>query len=538
MPVGGRFPADAGLVNPALSRYAETHYKFRLPWSPIWRNRPEAVVDAPCLALPGRPIPLVLAIHDAHLFPRRLREVRVLVRGGGEMHQTTLDPDLPLEHPFHFVDLPWPGPEIPGPNLVDVRFELEDRKGRRQSFLNHDLPGLAPESLSVLRLPESLPFPEPWVSCDLHCHTTWSEDPVEWGGDVQVMRRAAHAMGLHFFTANDHSYDFAWDHPDWMRPADAAIRFQAFRKEIHSRDHDGLPLALACEEVSCGNGAGENVHLIVCEHPAYIPGQGDGGRRWLDNRPDLSIPQVLDLLESSSAPAWAAHPRAPMGWVQRKIFRRGPWSDHDLDPRLLGTQFWNGKRGSDFTDGRGQWLRTILRHGTGLLPLAGNDAHGDLNRAIQVATPMVSLRQTRAHRFGHARTWMHPGSHPVESRTDLVALLRSRPPTVLSDGPWLSLQAPGAVHEAERSPDGNIHLAWQDLPGGPGIANTRIYGRFAGADRETLLHEASPGSTTGELSLPAPAGLAWVRAELDGAPPLPGMVQASKALTGTIALAD
>lgn len=520
---------------PSGLSYAETHYKFRLPWSPLWRPRPEAIADAPALVLPGREVPLFLALHDAHLFPRRLREVRVVVRAGGQMHQVRQDLDILLDRPFHFVNLPWPGPEIPGVNLVDVRFELEDAKGRRETFLNHDLVGLSPDSLSVNRLDGPLPAPAGWISGDLHCHTTWSEDPVEWGGDPQAMRRAAHAMGLGFFTANDHSYDFAWDHPDWMSPTDPVARFAAFRASLASGDADGLPLALACEEVSCGNAAGQNVHLIVCEHPEYIPGQGDGGRRWLDNRPDLTISQVLDMAAGSGAPAWAAHPRAPMGWVQRKVFRRGPWEARDLDRRLIGSQFWNGKRGQDFREGRTQWLGSLM-DGSGFLPLAGNDAHGDLNRATQVKTPLLSLRQTRAHRFGHARTWFAcPQDRP--SRTDLKALLASRPPVVVSDGPWLSLRVPDAVAPCERSGSSSLEVSFADLPGGPGLGSIRVYGHRRGSDREEVLLERDlGGARDGELALDCPEGLAWARAEIDGLAPFASKAEPSKALTRAIPL--
>lgn len=515
-----------------MLRYAETHYKFRLPWSPLWRSRPEAIADAPCVVVPGEPVPLFLAVHDAHLFPRRLRRVRVVVRAGGAMHLAEIEPDLALELPYHFVDLPWPGPEIPGRNLVDVRFDLEDARGRTETFLNHAYPGIPAASLEVDRLPAELPAPSGWVSADLHCHTTWSEDPVEWGGDPVAMRRAAKAAGLGFFTANDHSYDFAWDHPDWMEPADPHERFAAFRASLGDADGD-LPPALACEEVSCGNSKGRNIHLIVCEHPEYIPGQGDGGRRWLRNRPDLSIPEVLDIAATSGAPAWAAHPKAPMGLFERAVFRRGDWGDEDLDPRLAGLQFWNGRRGTDFVDGRRQWAGALVR-GARFLPLAGNDAHGDLNRAVQVAMPMWSLRQTRSHRFAHARTWMHAEGF-ARNRDGFRQLLGSKPPAVLSDGPWLSLRVPGAPHGEERSRGGILEMRCADLPGGHGLAEARIYGHRAGADGEELVAKFALGGTaTGEERVDCPAGFDWFRAELDGVEPPGGRDQPAKALTGAI----
>lgn len=516
-----------------MLRYAETHYKFRLPWSPLWRSRPEAIVDAPTRSLPGRTPPLFLAVHDAHRFPRRLRRVRVVVRARGELHAIEIEPGTLLDKPFHFVDLPWPGPEIHGRNLVDVRFDLEDARGRVETFLNHDYPGLPSPSLEIDRLPGPLPAPPGWVSADLHCHTTWSEDPVEWGGDPLAMRRAAHAAGLDFFTANDHSYDFAWGHPDWMRPADPHARFAAFRETLGDAAPD-LPPALACEEVSCGNALGRNIHLIVCEHPSYIPGQGDGGRRWLSNRPDLSIPEVLDLAADSGAPAWAAHPRAPIGALERAVFRRGSWSDADLDPRLLGLQFWNGGRGRDFVDGRRQWAGSLVRGGR-FLPLAGNDAHGDLNRAVQVATPLMKLRQTRSHRFAHARTWLHAGDRPRD-RDGFRRLLASRPPAVVSDGPWLSLRVPGAASPVERSSGGDLEIRWKDLPGSCGLAQLRVYGQIRGSDREELLLQRDlDRSAEGVERLIPPAGLSWARAEIDGRPDPLGRDEPHKALTGAVA---
>ena len=143
-----------------MNGYAETHYKFRLPWSPLHRRLPEMVVDAPWMAAPGRDVPLFLCVHDAHRFPVTLRAVRVVVRAGGEMRKAEKTFDLGLDRPFHWIDLPWPGGETPGENLVDVLFEIETPSGKRLKFANHNLPTIAPQSLSVLRMSAALPFPE------------------------------------------------------------------------------------------------------------------------------------------------------------------------------------------------------------------------------------------------------------------------------------------------------------------------------------------------------------------------------------------
>lgn len=495
----------------AISRYAETHYKFKLPWSPLHRPLPEMVVDAPWAALPGQTVPLVLAVHDAHRFPVRLREASVVVRAGGQLHKERREFDLPLDRPFHWIDLPWPGPEIPGQNLVDVSFAVEDAKGRRRDFLNHSLPFLPPLCLDILRLSEPFPFPDGWISGDLHCHTTWSEDPVEWGGDPVVMNHAAACMGMGFWASTDHSYDFAWEHPDWLRPTDPAAKFTRYRQAIEAASESG-PIILPSEEVSCGNRDGRNVHLIVVDHPDYLPGQGDGGRRWLDNKPDLSIAQVLERIRASGAPAIAAHPRPGIGLVQRLVFRRGDYDHPDLQPGIQGLQFWNGGRGDDFRQGRALWIQDLLR-GARRRPVAGNDAHGDLNRATQVATPLFTLRQTRSHRFGHARTWLHLDEFP--SRAAVRRALASDSPTTLSSGPWLDLRLPGTARSARRAQGSSIELRARSLEEFGPVAVLRVYGHRRGETRETRLLDLEPRTLEVEETLALPADLVYARAELE-----------------------
>ena len=488
--------------------YAETHFKFKLPWSPLFRALPEMILDAPSLALLDQPIPLTLAVHDAHRFPVRLDEVRIVSRIKGQMHEITWTPSLGLDQPFHWIRLPCPGPLLCGAQWVDAAFRVTDRKGKSWTFLNHNLPGLSAQSLRIVRLASDFPAPEGWVSGDLHCHTHWSEDPVEWGGDPTMMRDAARCMGMGFFAATDHSYDFAWEHPDYLRPADPTQRFQEFRSSLPP-DLEGQPVVLPAEEISCGNSRGENIHLLAIDHPLYIPGQGDGGRRGLNNHPDLSIPEVLELLTESGAPALAAHPRPGIGWLQRKIFRRGQWDGTDLHAGIHGLQFCNGSWGRDFLEGRGLWVQDLVA-GNRRLPIAGNDAHGDLNRATQVSLPLARLRQTDHHRFGAMRTWILPEGPP--SRESLRKALTGAP-CVISDGPWLGLRVPDAAHPAERS-SGQGTLQAASLPEFGNIRRVLVFGHRRGQAREAVVLDASPASLHSEHSFELPPDTLYVRAEL------------------------
>ena len=229
---------------------------------------------------------------------------------------------------------------------------------------------------------------------------------MEFGATPAVLQQAAASVGLDFACCTDHAYDFAFTDEDYTKEARSpAPRFQALCDEIAALPKgEGLPLLLAGEEVSAGNSKGENVHITVFAPDAYLPGLGDCGRYWLENKPTRSIAQIL---QDTTAHCFAAHPFQQMGIVEKFVFRRGYWTDKDLHAdkphAIRGLQFWNGVRDEGFKLGREFWIGQLGK-GNYLLPIGGNDAHGDLNDTTAVSTPLVSLKHSRDHVFGKVRT--------------------------------------------------------------------------------------------------------------------------------------
>ena len=205
---------------------------------------------------------------------------------------------------------------------------------------------------------------------------------------------------------------------------------------------------------------------------------GDGGRRGFNNRPDLTIAETLELL--GATPSFAAHPKAGIGWLERKIFRRGEWRAEDLEPSasshsVCGLQFWNGHLGRDYRDGKAFWVEQLLR-GKRLLPIGANDAHGDFNRNVGVKTPLLSLRQGRNHVFGKVRTVV-----PSATRDTHALQQAFRGDTcVCTDGRFAELteEANGALRAA----------AFTTADFGA-LRSVSLYGASAGDARESLLAE-------------------------------------------------
>ena len=397
-------------------RYAETHFKFRLPWSLLYRPWPEIIFDMPFQAVPGTEPALWIVVRDADRFPTLIEKVEVEIKGNSPDAETLPAKTIDLQirateqigfYPVKLGTLPAGKYEI---RCKATARRIDSATGsitdKVKTFDRWNLPGLKPAPLKLHVLAETPPKAPGYAAGEMHCHTQYSRDHVEFGATPAVLQQAAASVGLDFACCTDHAYDFAFTDEDYTKEARSpAPRFQALRDEIAALPQgEGHPLLLAGEEVSAGNSKGENVHVTVFAPESYLPGLGDCGRYWLENKPTRSIAQIL---QDTTAHCFAAHPFQQMGIVEKFVFRRGYWTAKDLHcdkpHSIRGLQFWNGVRDEGFKLGREFWIQELGK-GNYLLPIGGNDAHGDLNDTTAVSTPLFSLKHSRDHVFGKVRT--------------------------------------------------------------------------------------------------------------------------------------
>ncbi|HKP97733.1 MAG TPA: hypothetical protein VJ385_18480 [Fibrobacteria bacterium] len=490
-----------------LLPYAETHYKFKLPWSPLHKEWPEIFLDGPSFCVPGVKPVFYLAIKDADLFPVRILEIEVLIQGEGLSRKLNLPLEVQASENLRFVPLALDFSGLHGTLSLNGRITVEKPNGESRTFLNANFPGISPSPLRLHLLSAPLPYPADWHAGELHCHSDYSNDPVEFGAPLQVLQEAGKALGMGYVVCTDHSYDFYYDKRRYMQRIDPDANFQAYRREaleLNRLNAGEGTLLIPGEEVSCGNHLGENVHLLVAGHAEFLPGLGDGGRRWFNNKPDLRVEEILERL--GEVPGFAAHPRSRVGTLERLIFRRGMWHDQDLRPSaggrtVDGLQFWNGHRGRDFSEGREFWIARLLA-GQRISPIGANDAHGDLNRNIGVKTPLFSLYQNRNHVFGHVRTVVHSADKTVAG---IQAGLKSGR-LFCTDGPFLHL----------RGAEGSVELRGASLDDFGGFAKVSVLAGTRGETRERPVREWSwdgRGPVDFSETVRIPAGAAYVRAE-------------------------
>ncbi len=398
-------------------QYAETHFKFKLPWSLLYRPWPEILVDAPFQFEPGASPILWIVVRDAHRFPTTIESIEIRINGGEIQKALTLNIEATEQFGFYPVEPFELGELKPGRYEIQCKVTaIREVKGKRCSkvFSRWNYPLLRPAPLKIHVLSEVVPKAPGFVAGEMHCHTHYSADHVEHGASPAVFRQAAKAIGLDFVNCTDHAYDFAYTTEDYTLEADSPLpRFEALKKEVTEANrtttngaiaNDRMPLLIASEEVSVGNSKGENVHMTVLGPEGYLPGLGDCGRNWLSNRPTFKIEKILQM---TRAHCFAAHPYQEMSGLERFVFRRGYWKSADLHATsshgIRGIQFWNGIRDEGFKLGRQWWIEELGKENY-VLPIGGNDAHGDLNDTAAVDLPLFSLKHSRDHVFGKVRT--------------------------------------------------------------------------------------------------------------------------------------
>ncbi len=385
--------------------YAESHYRFRYFFSYLHKPEPEVIFDIPHRIDPGFPIPLLLVIKDADKYPSEIhRGVATISQGGRECFQEVLvETPLPFDQKLSWKRFDLAPRGLRGWIEVDIQFHLH-RKGKTRSYRNDNYRTSSHQPLRVFLSNDPLPSLPDLVYGDVHTHSSYTDDQVEFGAPLEPSIALSRAMGLSFFCATDHSYDLD-DRIDTYLENDASLpKWKAFQREVQDLNRSNQDFAvIPGEEVTCRNRKGQNVHLLLLGNAEYVPGSGDSAERWLRTRSEYSIADVLKTQKNETV-SIAAHPRETVPFLQRLLLGRGRWAYDDLKADgLTGIQFANGVIRDGFDEGKRLWIRTLLE-GRTLKIVAGNDSHGNFNRFRQIGLPFLRIVERSQQIFGKMRT--------------------------------------------------------------------------------------------------------------------------------------
>ena len=438
--------------------YAEIHYTF-FRYSLINRKHPEILADVPWRVDAGKPIPVICIIKDADKFPVKLKRIvaKYRLNGGETREEVLLDEDCQLYVSDHYWYRLFSIQLRHGETgNVKVTVEIEYiNNGIRKTLVSDNLPGLSHAPFKVLVSPHKLPTFDGWRHGDAHYHTDMTQDQIEFGAPVAVAALMGKTMGLSWLVAADHSYDLNRAIGEYFEHDSKLPRWQKVREDASIvNSGDGNFVVVPAEEISCGNSKSHNIHLLAFDTSQFIPGSGDGVKRGLNKRPDLTLRQCINRVNQIGGFVYAAHPEAWNGFLGTLLLNRDRWRGPDYaQGGYSGLEFLNGAHGKEFDEAYKRWIQLLLE-GRRLYILGGNDAHGDFNRCRKAKYPNTRLTESNEHVFGRTRTLAYCGD-------DLsVAGIH----TALRNGRTIVTEGPVAIINAQNA-DGETAMVGGDIAG-------------------------------------------------------------------------
>ncbi len=494
---------------PLAALYPEIHYRFRaLPLSRYFRRQPEIVADVPRRLDPGEALPVLLIVKDADRFPVTLVNAQVEAVANDRHISRTIqfDRELVKQRWWHWIlwiNLP---DEAPCRWEVNVIWTVEI-KGKIATITNDNY-AVTSRLLTVNQPGERIPREDGWILGDLHVHTAFTEDQVEFGAPLSAYPALGKVAGFSFAMAADHSYDLD-DFPGSFIESDPQLtRFKARAVQIArlNAEHETDFCILPGYELSVGNSKRRNVHLLLLNQSNFLPGSGDAAERWLETKPELSIGEAIHQMDGDAI-AIAAHPMAKTPLLQKLLLHRGDWEEQDFQhEELTGLQIWNGINNGELQRGVKRWVGGLLE-GRRWKIYAGSDAHGNFNRHIKVAKPMLTLAECPNQRFGEVWTGVQmPGAC---NANDLINALASKP-SVISNGPFAAVEKTRSNKESHE-----VQVRVSSSAEFGALSKVVAYAGKTGWESENIfLKERLTGGYQQEYNLAMPEAADYVRVEV------------------------
>lgn len=473
--------------------YAETHYRFKYFWSFLRKREPEILADAPHRIDPGHHLPVMILIKDAQQYPIVLDQVRATLFQGAAIKEIILmDKPTPVSEKYWWKIFEIDIEDFKGWIKCDVEIHYTVN-GKKKSCRNDNYRTSSKSPLNVYSAYEPLPTLPNLFFGDIHTHSSYTDDQVEYGAPMEASVHLSRSMGLSFFASTDHSYDMDDSIDNYLINDPSLPKWIAYQSEVDSLNKSISDfVVLRGEEVSCRNIAGKNVHLLLLGNRNFLAGSGDSGEKWLHPQSEMSIVEVLSQKETQAL-AFAAHPREGIPFLQRHLILRGRWESTDIETEgLNGIQFANGIRGSGFSEGYRAWISRLLK-GEGFIAVAGNDAHGNFNRFRQLKLPFILVREKNYQLFGMMRTGVFITGE-ISEESILENILTGK--CIITDGPVCQI----AIQSISKKNDvDEVHSGKSEISLSIDAVSSRDYGKldqlkvFKGVvgDGEELIEEAS-----------------------------------------------
>ncbi|MCX7983326.1 MAG: hypothetical protein N3A63_00235 [Bacteroidetes bacterium] len=433
-------------LSPLLFLYAEIHYSFKYFISLLKKREPEIIADAPHRITYGEPLPILLLIKDAHAYPITLKSVTISIRS---LQSNRLWTDHNVFAGSEFISTKWwwrifwlKLPEGTSGAIECDTVVTIDVNGQTRIYRNDNYRTTSHKPLRIYISKTTLPTYKNLYLGEIHSHSYYTEDQVEFGAPLEPTAILARSLGLTYFAVTDHSYDLDDDLDNYLSNNPEQPKWQLLLREVE-RIQGRYTTILAGEEVSCRNQRNKNVHFLIINNKEFIPGSGDSAERWFKTQSEFSIEEILKVVNAKDILYIPAHPFEKVSFLQSIFLNRDTWNNSDFSDNIFdGIQFINGALKKYDTLSYSKWIQLLLE-GKRLPLFAGNDAHGNFNRYRQILVPFLLMHENNGHIFGKFRTGIFS---PTNSVHDLIRSAKEGK-TIASDGPVANIQTSYKHHD-------------------------------------------------------------------------------------------
>lgn len=432
--------------------YAETHFRlFSGLWSRLFKKEPEIVADSIWRIDPGLTIPLLILIKDAHLFPVTLKNIEITLTGLNKGLRINFNYDHKIDEKFWWCIEYIDPSEFDLGQIIEMNVEINylDFNNEAKSCINDNYYPHTPP-LTVFLAKNTPAKMDKWFYGDLHVHSEYTNDQIEFGAPVRVTAAMGRSLGLDFVGITDHAYDLDDSTQSYLINDPQLPKWKSYLAEVEAYNNVGdKPLIIHGFEVSVENSKGNSVHFQVFNSQKLFLGSSDSGEKWIHSKPEWKLKHIIDRLPLKSI-ACAAHIGEKAPFIHRILLGRGFYDAKDLEnEKLIFFQLANSRDIKKIRKSIDLWVYQLLR-GRRVTPLAGSDSHGNFNLNRSVILPHLAMSISKKQLLGEVRTAVWSDSE-MKTIDDLIKALKSGR-VQITTGPTVDLVVAGK----EESLFGNI----------------------------------------------------------------------------------
>lgn len=419
----------------AFFAYAATFYRFKYFFSYLKKRTPVIVADIPHRVHKEQPLPVLIVVKNADTYPITLISCKIIHNG-----QVVGDFNLNKRIKQNYADFLF-NVDVShlssGFHSFDIKISYQQKK-KIYTFYNDNYRGTSRAAIPCYISTEPLPAIGEVAHCDMHVHSNYTDDQIEFGASVGATQKMAAAIGLKAIAITDHSYDLDDYEDNYLKNDPSLAKWKKYLTEMKHQAKEMEVFPIIGEEVSAQNSKKRNIHLLVYNSPTYFAGNGDSGEKWFHYYSENSIADVAEKAPNRSV-LFAAHPCEPVPFLERLLLNRDGWHNQDvLLNKVTGVQIFNGQGKKYVRPCIDFWVHLLLS-GSKKYILGGNDSHGNFGRNRAIDIPFISIKETYTQLLGKWRTDFYNWPHEVDN--DKIARLLKAGNYSVSSGPALHIYA-------------------------------------------------------------------------------------------------